>query len=109
MDCIFCKIANKEIPSKAVYENDNVYAFCDIDPKAPVHILIVPKRHVGSILEADPQTVNELFSAAKQIVSQLGITNGFRLVINTGDDGGQTVNHLHMHLLAKRQMAWPPG
>ena len=109
MDCIFCKIANKEIPSKMVYENDDVYAFYDIDPKAPVHVLIIPKHHFDSILEADPETVEQLFSAAKEIVSQLGLTNGFRLVINTGDDGGQTVKHLHLHILGKRQLHWPPG
>ncbi|MHB1314981.1 MAG: histidine triad nucleotide-binding protein [Christensenellales bacterium] len=109
MDCLFCKIAAGEIKSRPVFENKDVFAFYDIDPKAPVHILIVPKRHFDSVMEADAKTIGQLFSAARQIVQEQGITQGFRIVINTGTHGGQSVGHLHLHLLGKRQMAWPPG
>jgi histidine triad (HIT) family protein len=108
--CLFCKIANGEIPSSKVYEDDQVTAFRDIDPKAPVHVLIVPKKHCANILEADEETVAALFGAAKKLAHELNVEeSGFRLVINTGRDGGQSVPHLHMHLLGARSLAWPPG
>jgi histidine triad (HIT) family protein len=102
-----------EIPSSKVYEDDFVYAFHDIDPKAPVHILIVPKTHAASILEIDAQKkdyLTAMFDAANAIGRDTGLADGgFRLVINTGKDGGQTVDHLHLHLMGGRQMGWPPG
>lgn len=108
--CIFCKIARGEIPSAKVYEDERVLAFRDIDPKAPVHALIVPKAHFASVLGADAQTVGALFEAAKEVAKALGVAeSGFRLVVNTGRDGGQSVEHLHVHLLGGRALAWPPG
>lgn len=108
--CIFCKIARGEIPSAKVYEDERVLAFRDIDPKAPAHALIVPKAHFASVLEADAQTVGALFETAKEVAKALGVAeSGFRLVVNTGRDGGQSVEHLHVHLLGGRALAWPPG
>lgn len=109
-DCLFCKIVRGEIPSARVYEDDKVIAFRDIDPKAPVHVLIVPKKHFKSIMEADHETLLALTDAAKKLAAELGVAEkGFRLVINTGADGGQTVPHLHIHLLGSRELGWPPG
>lgn len=112
-DCLFCKIIEGEIPSDKVYENDYVYAFNDIDPKAPVHILIVPKTHATSILEMDASKTEYLaamFAAANAIAREKSLDEkGFRLVINMGKEGGQTVDHLHLHLLGGRAMSWPPG
>lgn len=111
-DCLFCKIVNGEIPSDKVYEDEYVCAFNDIDKKAPVHILIIPKEHVSSILELNPDAdiINKLIKAAQKIARDKGLDkDGFRLVINTGKDGGQTVNHLHIHLLGGRELGWPPG
>lgn len=108
--CLFCKIAGGEIPSDKVYEDERVFAFRDIAPQAPVHVLIVPKTHFSSMLEADAQTAGALFKTAKKLAQELGLNEkGFRLVINTGADGGQCVPHLHMHLLGGRALAWPPG
>jgi len=109
--CVFCKIINKEMPSNVVYEDGKVLAFKDIKPAAPVHVLIVPKTHVDSVDEVpsgDP-IVTVLTERAVHIAKQLGLREGYRLVINTGDNGGQTVYHLHLHLLGGRFMAWPPG
>lgn len=111
-DCLFCKIIAGEIPSDKVYEDEYIYAFNDIDKKAPEHILIIPKKHISSIIVADAESniMNKLIGAAQKIASDKGLSeNGFRLVINTGKDGGQTVNHLHMHLLGGRELGWPPG
>lgn len=109
-DCLFCKIVKGEIPSSKVYEDDKVIAFRDIDPKAPVHVLIVPKKHCASIMEADAEITLALFEAAKKLAKMLHVDqNGFRLVINTGKDAGQSVPHLHIHLLGDRELAWPPG
>ncbi|MDR0840187.1 MAG: histidine triad nucleotide-binding protein [Christensenellaceae bacterium] len=111
-DCIFCKIANGEIPSKLVYEDEAVAAFYDLTPQAPIHVLIVPKRHYADILEAEESgaPLNQMARAAKTIARQLGLEeNGFRLVINTGADGGQTVPHLHMHMMGGRAFGWPAG
>lgn len=112
MDCIFCKIASHEIPSTKVYEDDQVYAFKDLDPKAPVHVLIIPKQHIGSANEIDESNqalIGHIFVVAKQLAQQLGLANGYRIVNNCGADGGQTVGHLHFHLLGGRSMEWPPG
>lgn len=112
MGCIFCKIANGEIPSTKVYEDDKMLAFRDLDPQAPVHILMIPKEHIASaddLTEENAQIVAHIFTAAKKIAAAEGLTNGYRIVNNCGEDGGQTVKHLHFHLLGGRSMAWPPG
>ena len=112
-DCIFCKLANGVIPTEFVYEDDTVAAFNDLSPVAPVHILIVPKAHIASTLEINDENssvVGHIFSVASKIAKEKGFAeNGFRLVNNCGEDGGQTVGHLHFHLLAGRNLEWPPG
>ncbi len=114
MDCIFCKIANKEIDSKLIYEDDSVVAFRDLNPQAPEHILIVPKKHIANITEFtadDKNLAAHIFvDVVREIANKIGVSeDGFRIVVNTGDNGGQTVNHLHVHLLGGRKMTWPPG
>jgi histidine triad (HIT) family protein len=112
MSCIFCKIASGEIPSAAVYQDERAYAFADIDPKAPVHVLIVPREHIASLAEAAAEhsaLLGHLFSVAGEIARKMGLTRGYRIVVNTGEEGGQTVDHLHLHLLGGRQLHWPPG
>jgi histidine triad (HIT) family protein len=111
-NCLFCKIVRGEIPSSKEYEDDEVLAFNDIDPKAPVHILIVPKKHVASVAaleDGDEELVAHIVRVAQQLAAAKGLGNGFRLVANTGPDGGQTVDHLHFHLLGGRAFGWPPG
>lgn len=112
-DCLFCKIVEGSVPSDKVYEDDMVLAFRDIDPQAPVHVLIVPKKHMRSLLEAgggNAPWMAAMMEAARRIAAQEGLEeNGFRLVMNTGADGGQTVDHLHAHLLGGRPLSWPPG
>lgn len=109
-NCLFCRIAAGEIPSKKVYEDDKVLAFYDIEPQAPVHVLVIPKAHFDSILDADDETVGYMRGIAAMLAKQLGIDeSGFRLVVNTGKDGQQSVKHLHMHILGGRSMQWPPG
>ena len=111
-DCIFCNIAAKEIPGKIAYEDDRILAFHDLEPQAPVHVLIIPKKHIASldqVTEDDRELMGYLMSKVKDIAKELGLDNGYRVVINTGDDGMQTVKHLHVHLLGKRKMTWPPG
>lgn len=113
-DCIFCKIANKEIPSSIVYEDEQVVAFKDLDPQAPVHVLVIPKTHVKSIAElgeGQKELMGHLMcDVLPKIAKDLGISeSGFRVVANTGSEGGQTVGHLHFHLLGGRSMQWPPG
>lgn len=111
MDCIFCKIARGEI-GKLIYEDETVAAFNDASPQAPVHVLIVPKVHVANITElADKNLAAHIFTeVVPKIAQDTGVgKTGFRLVVNTGDEGGQTVNHLHVHLLGGRKMTWPPG
>ena len=107
-DCLFCKIIQGDIPSTSVYRDEQAYAFRDIQPAAPTHILIVPQRHIDSInamTVADEQTIGHLFSIARQIAAQEGLAeNGYRLVINTNADAGQTVFHIHLHLLGGRQL-----
>ncbi len=112
MSCLFCKIASGEIPSTAVYQDDFCYAFADINPKAPVHILVVPREHIGSLDEAAADKralLGHLLWAAAEIARKKGLANGYRVVVNTGEEGGQTVDHLHLHLMGGRQMTWPPG
>lgn len=113
MDCLFCKIAAGEIPSTKVYEDETVYAFRDIEPQAPEHVLIIPKKHVGSVLELaaeDAGLVAHMFEVVQIVAKELGIAeDGFRLVFNTGKNGQQSVQHLHMHMLGGRMLEWPPG
>lgn len=113
MSTIFTKIIQKEIPATIVYEDDKVLAFRDISPQAPEHILVIPKKEiptVNDINDADAELVGQLFIVAKKIAKELGFAEqGYRLVMNCNEDGGQTVNHIHMHILAGRQLSWPPG
>ena len=114
MDCIFCKIASGEIPAKKLYEDEHAVAFADINPKAPVHTLIIPRRHIASLAEIgaseqEKNLVGHLHGVANHLARQQNLENGYRIVINTGPDGGQTVDHLHLHLLGGRAMHWPPG
>lgn len=112
-DCIFCKIVNKEIPSTKVYEDDKVLAFKDISPEAPVHIVIVPKEHIRSaneLNENNASIVAHIFTIINKIAEEQGIKNsGYRIINNCGEHGGQTVNHIHFHLLGGRNLSWPPG
>jgi histidine triad (HIT) family protein len=112
MPCLFCKIIAGEIPSKAVFEDDLTYAFRDINPQAPSHVLVVPRKHIASLAESGPEDeslLGHLHLVAARIAASEGLSDGFRTVINTGPDGGQTVDHLHVHLLGGRSMHWPPG
>ena len=112
-DCIFCKISKKEIPSDIVYEDNEIIAFKDIRPQAPVHILIIPKKHIpyiANIEEEDIPLIGKLIFTAKKIARSLGIDeSGYRLVFNNGSDAGQEVFHIHLHLLGGRKFKWPPG
>ena len=110
-DCIFCKISKKEIPSAVVYEDDKIFAFNDIAPKAPIHILFIPRQHVATVAELDDLDVlRDLFAAMKKIAVEKGIDkSGYRIVVNHGQDAGQAVAHLHFHLLGGRKLKWPPG
>ena len=108
-DCLFCKIAAGEIPSNKVYEDDKTFAFYDISPQAPSHILVIPKKHVSSLNELeDTSLMADMFYAIKKITEKLGIKE-YRTVINTGKDAGQTVFHIHIHILSGRPLLWPPG
>jgi histidine triad (HIT) family protein len=108
--CLFCRIVRGEIPAKIVREDEHTVAFRDIDPKAPTHILVIPKEHVASLDEAtDPTLVGRLSLAAAEIARSEGLTDGYRTVVNTGAGAGQTVFHLHLHLLGGRKLTWPPG
>ena len=112
-DCLFCKIADGRIPSDRVYEDDEVVAFRDIDPQAPVHVLVIPRRHIESadaLTAEDSATVMAMFAAAQRVARALGVAeSGYRLVTNIGADAGQSVQHLHLHLLGGRSLQWPPG
>ena len=113
-NCIFCKIARKEIPAEIVYEDEEVMAFKDINPVAPVHVLVIPKKHISSLNDADPiedeHLLGHLLLVAKRVADLLGISeSGYRIVINTGPDAGQAVHHIHVHVIGGRQMQWPPG
>lgn len=111
-DCIFCKIVAGEIPSKKVYEDQNWYAFRDIEPCAPVHVLVIPKHHVKNILALDEESninFSDFFLVVKKIAEQEGLKeSGFRLVVNTGEKAGQTVFHFHAHIIGGKDMGWPP-
>lgn len=111
--CIFCKIANKEIPAKVVLEDDEVIAFHDTNPQAPTHVLVIPKRHIVGIGHAEPEDallLGRLLLAARRVAEQTGIAeSGFRTVVNQGAHAGQTVFHLHVHVIGGRPMGWPPG
>lgn len=113
MECIFCKIVNKEINSNIVFENENIVGFSDINPVAPTHILFVPKKHIDKLDNAELDDINllgELIFQAKEYAKKIGLNiTGFRLVFNTGKDAGQAVFHIHLHLIGGRVMSWPPG
>lgn len=112
MDCIFCKIAAGEIPARPVYQDELTFAFADINPQAPVHVLIVPREHIASLDDTDASKralLGHLLGVAAEIAREKGLGKGYRVAINTGPDGGQTVDHLHLHLLGGRAMHWPPG
>ncbi|MFH0922177.1 MAG: histidine triad nucleotide-binding protein [Fibrobacterota bacterium] len=111
-DCLFCRIVAGSVPCKKVLETDTLLAFHDITPQAPVHVLILPKKHIadtGALTENDRGLLGNLLLAAQRIANDLGLTQGHRLVLNCGKDGGQAVFHLHLHLLGGRPMTWPPG
>jgi histidine triad (HIT) family protein len=111
-DCIFCKIVDGTIPAKRLYEDDETLAFADLNPQAPTHLLVIPKQHITSLADATPEhqrLLGQLLSAAAEVARRQGLDNGYRIVINTGADGGQTVGHLHLHVLGGRHMNWPPG
>ncbi len=112
-DCIFCKIVAGEIPCKKVYEDEQVLAFYDVNPAAPVHVLVIPKKHIRDITQVsaeDMAIVSAVILTAQKIVKEMNLSeDGFRVVINTGKMGGQTVPHLHFHILGGRMLAWPPG
>ncbi|MFZ5646666.1 MAG: histidine triad nucleotide-binding protein [Bacillota bacterium] len=111
-DCIFCKIINKEIPAEIVYEDDTVLVFKDIKPAAPVHLLLIPKKHIPTFFEleeADGKLLGDLHIAAARVARQMGLEKGFRLISNCNQDAGQLVFHIHYHLMAGRALHWPPG
>lgn len=112
MSCLFCKIVEGSIPSTAVYQDDRCYAFADIHPHAPVHVLVVPREHIASLHEAAEHhrpLLGHLLWVAAEIARSKQLDKGYRVVINNGDEGGQTVDHIHLHLLGGRPMTWPPG
>ena len=111
-DCLFCRIVAGEIPATTVFSDDHVIAFRDVAPQAPTHLLVIPRDHYDDIVDlstASPDLAGALMAAAARIAVDEGLTNGFRIVLNTGPDGGQTVHHVHAHVLGGRPMAWPPG
>ena len=111
-DCLFCKIVAGEIPSERVLETDEVIAFRDINPRAPTHVLVIPRRHIAdahALTDDDGPILAALFGAARRIADDAGLDRGYRLVTNVGPESGQTVFHLHLHLLGGRSMGWPPG
>ncbi len=112
MDCIFCKIANGEIPATKVYEDETVVAFNDLEPQAPTHILVIPKAHITSaadVNEENSAVIAQIFEVIAKLSKELDMTNGFRVVNNCGEDGGQTVKHIHFHLMSGRKFTWPAG
>lgn len=112
-DCIFCKIASGQIPAKIAYENEHVVAFHDLSPQAPCHVLVIPRRHISRLDDlqaAESELIGQMMLAATEIARQQGVAeSGYRTVMNCNDDGGQSVFHIHLHLLGGRQMTWPPG
>lgn len=112
MATIFQRIIDREIPADIVYEDDRCLAFRDVAPKAPVHVLVIPKREITgieSIADADGELLAHIWLVMRDLARQLGLTGGYRVVVNNGPDGGQSVDHLHFHLMGGRQMGWPPG
>ncbi len=112
-DCIFCKIIKKQIPCDLVYEDDKVIAFNDISPQAPIHVIIIPRQHIedlNSIKQESSEVIGHIFMVVREIAKKLGVAeNGYRIVSNCGEQGGQTVQHIHFHLLGGRMLQWPPG
>ena len=111
-DCLFCKIVAGTIPVQTLFEDGSCVAFPDIHPQAPVHVLVIPKEHIGSLAKVGAEhtvLLGQLMAAAAEVARMQGLEKGYRVVINTGDDGGQTVGHLHLHVLGGRHMGWPPG
>ena len=111
-DCLFCKIAAGEVPSNKLYEDDQLLAFYDIDPQAPVHFLVIPKKHIASaaaLTEEDGALLGHIFATIAKLCKDLGCDGGYRVVSNVGEDAGQSVKHLHFHVMAKRPMGWPAG
>jgi histidine triad (HIT) family protein len=111
-ETIFSRIIKREIPADIVYEDELAIAFRDVNPQAPVHILVIPKQPIPRLSDAessDHALIGHLLLTVKRVAEQAGLSNGYRVVINNGEDGGQTVNHLHLHILGGRQMSWPPG
>lgn len=112
MDCLFCMIAEDKIPSKKIFEDDRVLAFHDINPQAPVHFLVIPKKHIATLndmTEEDRELVGHMTYVAQRLALELGCDGGFRTVFNCKEMGSQTVYHIHLHVLGQRQMGWPPG
>lgn len=111
-DCIFCKISSGEIPTKPIYEDEYIFAFDDINPAADIHFLIIPKKHIASLDECeaeDKELLGHIITKVGELAEKKGMKNGYRLVANCGEDGGQTVKHLHFHVLGGRKLQWPPG
>ncbi len=111
-DCLFCKIVAREIPAKLVWEGDQALAFRDISPQAPTHVLVIPRRHLAGLAdsrEADDALLGHLLGVAREVAKQEGIGSGYRVVINNGASAGQSVFHLHLHVLGGRGFGWPPG
>ena len=111
-DCVFCMIANHEIPSNIAYEDDKIICFHDLDPQAPVHVLVIPKKHIESlddVKEEDKELMGHIMITIKKIAAELGLEKGYRVVSNNGEYAFQTVKHLHFHILGKRKLTWPPG
>lgn len=112
MDCLFCKIANKILPANIIYEDDFVMAFYDVSPQAPVHFLVIPKEHISSIDCIDSTNsaiLCKIFETISSLATELELKSGYRVVTNSGPDAGQSVDHLHFHVLAGRRLSWPPG
>jgi histidine triad (HIT) family protein len=111
-DCLFCKIANGEIPVDVVLETDAALAFRDIDPQAPTHVLVIPREHFANaqtLAQGNPTLAGQVLALAAQVATSEGLENGYRIVTNTGSDGGQSVDHMHLHVLGGRPLTWPPG
>ena len=111
-DCIFCKIAEGEIPSEIVYQDDKIVVLKDASPQAPVHVFMVPRKHIASLddlSEEDSELIAYMMQSIKKIAASQGLGNGYRVIINTGEEGQQTVKHLHIHILGGRKFTWPPG
>ena len=111
-DCIFCMIGNHDIPSNVAYEDDKIIVFHDLEPQAPVHVLVIPKTHIcclDCVAEEDKELMGHIMFKIHEIAADLGLENGYRVVCNNGEDAFQTVKHLHFHILGKRKMTWPPG